>query len=508
VTIKIAVLKETAKGENRVSATPETVKKMLAAGLKVEVEAGAGASASYTDAAYKDAGANVQKDLGKMLKDAHVIFCVQNPPKATLAKAAKNAVVIGALAPHNFDKDIQKSYAARDLTAMAMELMPRITRAQSMDILSSQANLAGYRAVIEAAFEFGQAFPMMMTAAGTISPARVFVMGAGVAGLQAIATARRLGAVVSATDVRPAAKEQVQSLGASFVMVENEETKAAETSGGYAKEMSAAYKKEQAKLIAETIAKQDIVITTALIPGRPAPELVSEDMVKSMKPGSVIVDLATAQGGNCALSKAGEVIEKYDVKIIGHDNMAARIAVDTSALYARNLWTFLQTILSEEKDALKLDIQDEILSAITLTFEGAPVHSLLIGEKKATTKKAKAKKASTKKDEAVLEEKDSPAKPAAKKAKAKAPAKKASTTAKKTVAKKAASKKAAPKKTSDKAALVEKEAPNKKAAPKATAKKPAKKAGTNAKKTAAKTTKTTAKKAVTKKATPAKAAKK
>jgi len=301
VTIKIAVLKETVQGEHRVAATPETVKKMIGLGLTVDVQSGAGEKASYTDDAYKQAGASIQKDIDKTLKDAQVVLCVQAPQNDALKKLPKKAVVIGALAPHSFDKDMQKAYKANDLTAMAMELMPRITRAQSMDILSSQANLAGYRAVIEASYEFGQAFPMMMTAAGTISPARVFVMGAGVAGLQAIATARRLGAVVSATDVRPVAKEQVQSLGASFVMVENEETKAAETSGGYAKEMSASYKKEQAKLVAETIAKQDIVITTALIPGRPAPELVSEDMVKSMKPGSVIVDLATAQGGNCAL---------------------------------------------------------------------------------------------------------------------------------------------------------------------------------------------------------------
>jgi NAD(P) transhydrogenase subunit alpha len=485
VTVKIAIVKETAKGEARVAATPETVKKMVLAGLKVEVETGAGAAASYTDAAYKDAGANIQKDLGKLLKDAKVVFCVQNPPKTTLSKVAKGAVVIGALDPHNFDKDTQKSYAGRDLTAMAMELMPRITRAQSMDILSSQANLAGYRAVIEAAFEFGQAFPMMMTAAGTVSPARVFVMGAGVAGLQAIATARRLGAVVSATDVRPAAKEQVESLGASFVMVENEETKAAETSGGYAKEMSAAYKKEQAKLIADTIAKQDIVITTALIPGRPAPELVSEAMVKSMKPGSVIVDLATAQGGNCSLSKAGQVIEKHDVKIIGHDNMASRIAVDTSALYARNLWTFLQTILTEEKDGLTLDIQDEILSAITLTFEGAAVHPLLIGEKKPAAKKAPAKKAASK--------------TAAKKA---APAKKAA--AKKETTKKTTAKKAAPKKTASKKTTTTKaaaKAPAKKVASKTTVKKTATKKAPAKKSTAAKATKKpAAKKAPAKKA--------
>lgn len=434
MTVKIAILKETTKGEHRVSATPETVKKMVTAGLSVSVEAGAGVAASYSDAAYKDAGASIRKDSAALVKDVHVILCVQNPSKTTLAKAAKNAVIIGALAPHNFDKDIQKTYAARDLSALAMELMPRITRAQSMDILSSQANLAGYRAVIEASYEFGQAFPMMMTAAGTISPARVFVMGAGVAGLQAIATARRLGAIVSATDVRPAAKEQVQSLGASFVMVENEETKAAETAGGYAKEMSASYKKEQAKLIAETIAKQDIVITTALIPGRPAPELVSEDMVKSMKSGSIIVDLATMQGGNCAVSKAGEVTEKFGVKIIGYDNMASRIAVDTSALYARNLWTFLQTILSDDKKSLELNLQDEILSAITLMHEGDVVHTMLTSKKKTApktkTKKQPAKKPTAKKTTTAKtkttskktktpKEKPSRAKPAAKKATAK-----------------------------------------------------------------------------------------
>jgi NAD(P) transhydrogenase subunit alpha len=271
------------------------------------------------------------------------------------------------------NRDQIKAYAEQGLSAFAMELVPRITRAQSMDVLSSQANLAGYKAVLDASAEFGRAFPMMMTAAGTIAPAKVFVMGAGVAGLQAIATARRLGAVVSATDVRPAAKEQVESLGASFVMVESEETKQAETAGGYAKEMSEDYKRKQAALVAEHIKKQDVVICTALIPGRPAPRLVSADMVKSMKPGSVIVDLAVETGGNCELSELDKVVEKHGIRIVGWGNVPARIAVDASALYARNLLNFLGLIVGKD-GALKIDPEDEIIKGSLLTRDGRIVH--------------------------------------------------------------------------------------------------------------------------------------
>jgi NAD(P) transhydrogenase subunit alpha len=285
--------------------------------------------------------------------------------------------MIGMLSPYQ-EKDLLKAYAAQGITAMAMELVPRITRAQTMDVLSSQANLAGYRAVLEAANEFGRGFPLMMTAAGTVPPAKVFIMGAGVAGLQAIATARRLGAQVSATDVRAIAREQVQSLGATFVMVENEETKAAETAGGYAKEMSDDYKKQQAALVADTIKKQDIVITTALIPGRKAPLLVTAEMVHSMKPGSVIVDLAVEQGGNCALSKLGEVAEVNGVKIVGYPNMPSRIAVDASNLYARNLLNFLTPLIDKETKALKINREDEIVKATLLTKDGAVVHPQFI----------------------------------------------------------------------------------------------------------------------------------
>jgi NAD(P) transhydrogenase subunit alpha len=282
-------------------------------------------------------------------------------------------LLIGMLAPYQTPEAIRE-YAQRRIDAFAMELVPRITRAQSMDVLSSQANLAGYKAVLDGAYEFGRAFPMMMTAAGTVPPARVFVMGAGVAGLQAIATARRLGGVVSATDVRPASKEQVQSLGATFVMVENEETKQAETAGGYAKEMSDEYKRAQAQLIAETIRKQDIVICTALIPGRKAPVLVTAEMVETMKPGSVIVDLAVEQGGNCPLSRPGEVVDHNGVKIVGHINVPSRIAVDASALYARNLLAFLTPMIDKETKALKIDWADQIVAGTALTHDGRIIH--------------------------------------------------------------------------------------------------------------------------------------
>lgn len=338
--MKLAVIRERRDAEKRVAASPETVKKLIGLGFDVKVETGAGDAASVPDSGFEAAGAVIAPDLAAAVGDADVIFSVQGLEGADAAKVKKGALQLASLNPF-VDGDRLKAYAEAGLTAVAMEFVPRITRAQSMDVLSSQSNLAGYKAVVDAAESYGRAFPMMMTAAGTVAPAKVMVMGAGVAGLQAIATAKRLGAIVSATDVRPAAKEQVESLGGKFVMVEDEETAEAETSGGYAKEMSDEYKAKQAKLIADTLAKQDIAITTALIPGRPAPELISEEMVKSMKPGSVIVDLAVEMGGNCALSQAGEVVEAHGVTIVGHRNVPSRLAADASALYARNLLHFI-----------------------------------------------------------------------------------------------------------------------------------------------------------------------
>ena len=368
--LKIAVLKETAEYEARVATTPETVKKLIAKGFEIYVVSGAGLPASYIDSEFEAAGATLSADNDKAAKDADIVLCVQSP--ATLPKMKKDALLIGMLSPYGDTQRIS-AYAQAQITALSMELVPRITRAQAMDVLSSQSNLAGYKAVLDAATYYTRAFPMMMTAAGTIAPARVFVMGAGVAGLQAIATAKRLGAIVSATDVRPAAKEQVQSLGASFVMVESDEMKQAETAGGYAKEMSDDFKRKQATLVAETIVKQDIVITTALIPGRPAPVLVTEDMVKSMKAGSIIIDLAVEQGGNCTLSKPGEIVDVNGVKIIGFHNMPSRIATDASALYARNLLNFLGILVNKD-GALALDMEDDIVKATTLTKDGQIIH--------------------------------------------------------------------------------------------------------------------------------------
>ena len=379
IDMKIAVPKERRPDESRVAASPETVKKFVALGADVVVEAGAGAGAAIPDDQFEGAGATIVKDAKTALADADVVLKVQRPVIAgesgpnELSMMRKGAVLIAGLAPYDTPKAI-KAYAAAGIDAFAMELMPRITRAQAMDILSSQSNLAGYKAVLEAANEFGRAFPMMMTAAGTVPPARVLVMGAGVAGLQAIATARRLGGVVSATDVRPAAKEQVESLGASFVAVEDEEFKQAETAGGYAKEMSDAYKKKQAELIAETLKKQDIVITTALIPGRPAPTLIDEAMVKSMKPGAVIVDLAVERGGNCALSQPGKVVVKHGVKIVGHLNVPGRLPAGSSPLFAKNLLNFLTPFIDKETKALKIDWDDELVKGTCLTRDGAIVH--------------------------------------------------------------------------------------------------------------------------------------
>jgi NAD(P) transhydrogenase subunit alpha len=376
--MNLAVLKERRAGEARVAATPETVKKLKALGFAVTVETGAGEKACMGDADYVQAGATIAADAAAAVSDADIVLKVRSPEPSEIAAMKGGAVLIGLLAPHT-EKDAITALAARGVNAFAMEFLPRISRAQTMDVLSSQANLAGYKAAIDAAAQFGRAMPMMMTAAGTIAPARVFVMGVGVAGLQAIATARRLGAIVSATDVRPATKEQVESLGASFVAVIDEEFRQAETAAGYAKEMSKEYKAKQAALIAETIKKQDIVITTALIPGRKAPVLVTEEMVKSMKRGSIIVDLAVEQGGNCPLSKPDQIVEAYGVTIMGYTNLPARLAVDTSSLYARNLLSFVSLIVDKKTGALALDWNDEIVKGAGLTRDGQIVHSALKG---------------------------------------------------------------------------------------------------------------------------------
>ncbi len=368
--LTLAVLKETAPHEPRVAATPETAKKLIALGFSVVVEKGAGAAASYPDSQYEAAGAKIAGSAAEAAKNAQVVICVQGQ-EASAKLTERGALYIGLHSPYN-RPDVLKALSATGGVGLSLELVPRITRAQAMDVLSSQANLAGYRAVLEATHHYKRAMPMMMTAAGTIAPARVFVMGAGVAGLQAIATARRLGAVVSATDVRLAAKEQVQSLGASFVMIEDEETKAAETAGGYAKEMSDAYKAKQAQLIADTVTKQDIVITTALIPGRKAPILLTEANVKSMKPGSVIIDMAAEQGGNCELSKAGEAIDVNGVTVVAPRNLPGLLATDASALYSRNVLSLLNLVVKD--GALAPDWEDEILKAVLLTRDGRIVH--------------------------------------------------------------------------------------------------------------------------------------
>ena len=397
--MQISVLKESVSGETRVALTPEAVKKYTALGFSVVVEKDAGKHSSYTDQAYTAAGANIVKTAKEALKKADIVAKLRAPSVAEVKDYKKGTILVCLMDPYQ-NADVIKALAKQGVSAFGMELVPRITRAQSMDVLSSQANLAGYKAVLDATAEFGRAFPLMMTAAGTVPPAKVFIMGAGVAGLQAIATAKRLGAVVSATDVRMAAKEQVESLGGAFVMVEDDETKAAETAGGYAKEMSKSYQKKQAALVAETIAKQDVVITTALIPGRPAPVLVTKDMVKSMKPGSVIVDMAVSQGGNCELSQPDKVADVNGVKIIGYTNMPARIAVDASALYARNVFNFVGLLLSDDKKSLTINVEDEIIKAALLTEGGKIVHADFGAKPAAQKKSAKkktAKKAASKK---------------------------------------------------------------------------------------------------------------
>ena len=367
--MRIAILKERDAGETRVAATPETIKKFVKAGHVLAVEKGAGDGASIRDADFTDAGAEVGT-LAATLKGADAVFAVRKPDEATLKKIAKSTLLVSHLDP---SADVADAMAASGLDALSMEFVPRITRAQAMDALSSQSNLAGYRAVIEASQLYGRAFPMMMTAAGTVAPAKAFVMGVGVAGLQAIATARRLGAVVTATDVRPAVKEQVASLGAKFIAVEDEEFKQAETAGGYAKQMSAEYQANQAELVASHIAKQDVVVTTALIPGRPAPKLVTKAMVESMKPGSVIVDLAAPTGGNCELTKAEEVVEHNGVKIAGFNNLPGRLAADASALYAKNLANLLPLLVDEDGNRAP-HWDDEIIQGMALSRDGKVVH--------------------------------------------------------------------------------------------------------------------------------------
>jgi len=367
----VGVVAETDPAETRVAATAETVKKFVGLGAEVAVERGAGLKTGIIDADYQSAGARIV-DADQAL-GADVVLKVRRPSSAELGMMKRGALVVAAMDPYGRE-DAIAAMAKAGVSAFAMELMPRITRAQVMDVLSSQANLAGYRAVIDAACEYGRAMPMMMTPAGTIPAAKLFVMGVGVAGLQAIATGRRLGAVVTATDVRPATKEQVESLGAKFVAVEDEEFKQAETAGGYAKEMSDAYKAKQAALIASHIAKQDIVVATALIPGRPAPRLISADMVKSMRPGSVIVDIAVERGGNCELAKAGELVTSdNDVKIVGYSSVT-RLAASASALYARNLYAFVETLIDKSNKALAVNWDDELVKATCLTRDGAIVH--------------------------------------------------------------------------------------------------------------------------------------
>lgn len=393
MSLTVFIPKESAAHERRVAASPETVKKLSALGCSLTVEAGAGNGSSILDKDYENAGAKIVK-AADGYAGADIVLAVQCPEGIGAMK--KGALLVAMLAPYS-QPEVVKNCAKAGITALAMELVPRISRAQNMDVLSSQSNLAGYKAVLDAGAHYARAFPMMMTAAGTVPPAKVFVMGAGVAGLQAIATAKRLGAVVSATDVRPAVKEQVESLGATFVAVMDDEFKQAETAGGYAKEMSDDYKKKQAALVEQHIAKQDIVITTALIPGRPAPKLVTKGMVESMRTGSVIVDLAVETGGNCEYSKPGEVVEAKGVTIIGHLNVPSRLAADSSALYARNLLNLLGLIIDKEKKELAINWEDEIVKGVALTRDGQPVHPKFGGGSEDAAGEAEAPKKKKKK---------------------------------------------------------------------------------------------------------------
>ncbi len=367
-------------GETRVALSPETAKKFKSLGAEVRVQSDAGRSSNFLDQAYAEAGAEVVQTAEEALKDADIVLKVRRPSAEELAAMKDGAVLAAILDPYGGGEAIE-ALAKAGINAFAMEFMPRISRAQSMDVLSSQANLAGYKAVVDAAAKFTRALPLMMTAAGTVPAARVFVMGVGVAGLQAIATARRLGAIVTATDVRPATKEQVVSLGAKFVAVEDEEFKQAETAGGYAKEMSGEYKRKQAELVANHVTNQDIIITTALIPGRPAPQLISKAMVESMKPGAIIVDLAAERGGNCELTMPGEIVEHRGVRIIGPINLAGEVPGNASSLYARNLYAFIETMIDKENGALKIDWDDDIIKGTALTRDGQIIHPSLTGEK-------------------------------------------------------------------------------------------------------------------------------
>ena len=380
--MQIGIIKERRLDEKRVAATPDTVKKFIAMGLKVNIEKGAGITAAITDQEYEEAGASILGDAQRVLENADIVLKINKPigpkdkdgSKLDEVKLLKSGSILVSLMEPYKDRDLIGLIAKQNITCFALELIPRITRAQTMDVLSSQSNLAGYKAVIEASTTYGKAFPMMMTAAGTVPPAKCLVMGAGVAGLQAIATARRLGAVVSASDVRPAAKENVESLGAKFIAVEDEEFTQAETSGGYAKEMSDEYKKKQTELIAATVAKQDIIICTALIPGKPAPVLLTPEMVDTMKPGSVIVDLAVEQGGNCPLSEPNKVVDRNGVQIIGCTNLASRVAIDASALFAKNLLNFVTPLINSLENKIEINMQDEIIVGSMITKDGKIVH--------------------------------------------------------------------------------------------------------------------------------------
>ena len=380
--MQVGIIKERRLDEKRVAATPDTVKKFIAMGLKVNIEKGAGITAAITDQEYQEAGANIFDDASRVLENADIVLKVNKPigpkdkdvSKLDEVKLLKSGSILVSLMEPYKDRGLIDLIAKQNITCFALELIPRITRAQTMDVLSSQSNLAGYKAVIEACTTYGKAFPMMMTAAGTVPPAKCLVMGAGVAGLQAIATARRLGAVVSASDVRPAAKENVESLGAKFIAVEDEEFKQAETSAGYAREMSDEYKEKQAELIAATVAKQDIIICTALIPGKPAPVLLTTEMVDTMKPGSVIVDLAVEQGGNCPLSEPNKLVNHNGVQIIGCTNLASRVAIDASALFAKNLLNFVSPLINSSENKIEINMQDEIIVGSMITKNGEIVH--------------------------------------------------------------------------------------------------------------------------------------
>lgn len=398
--MKIAIAKERRPHERRVAATPDTIKKYLQWGFDVAVEAGAGEAASISDEAYRDAGASVSDSRADVFANADIVLKVQRPLTKgagddDLSDIPEGAYLIALLNPYG-DRDGVDDLAKNNIVAFSMEMLPRISRAQSMDVLSSQSNLTGYKAVIDGAANYGKAMPMLMTAAGRINPAKVFVMGAGVAGLQAIATARRLGAIVSATDVRAASKQEVESLGASFIMVETDEGETGQTAGGYAKEMSEDYKRRQAELIAEHIKDQDIVITTALIPGRPAPTLVNDDMIASMKSGAVIVDIAAEQGGNVTQTKPGEIhVTENGVKILAEFNLPSRLATDSSALYSRNLMNFVELLVNAEDKKIEIDWEDEIIVGTCLTKDGKVVHPALLPEDEKAAEPATSEDAAT-----------------------------------------------------------------------------------------------------------------